>query len=42
MEENSEEKKRSKISNMIDKSNASSMGSQYIVHYSENNWEKIS
>ena len=39
MEENPEEKKTSKISNMIDKSNSSSIGSQYIVHYSENNWE---
>ena len=39
MEENSEEKKTSKISNMIDQSTSNSMGSQYIVHYSENNWE---
>ena len=36
MEENSEEKKTSKISNMIAQSTSNSMGSQYIVHYSEN------
>ena len=38
MEENPEEKKTSKLSNLIEGKD-NSMGSQYIIHYSENNWE---
>ena len=41
MEDNpsSEEKKKSKLSSLIDHAQENNNTSQYIVHYSENNWE---